>query len=331
MQPKVTIYDVANAANVSMATVSRVMNRNPKVKQETKERVLKVIHDLNYHPNAVAQGLASKKTTTIGVILPDLANDYFANLAVGIDDIALMYNYNIIIANSSEDTEKENKIVDNLLAKQVDGIIYMGRDQTEHFQKSTKDNGTAVVLAGSVDQEGTPSVNINYRKAICDATSFFLKQKQKVALVINDKNYSINSDYRIPGYQDALKKYGVSFDPNLIFEYRDNNSISNPMLQDIYDSDATAAVVYSDDVAIMLLNKGFQLGKSIPDDFQIITSNNTVVTKYARPMISSISQPLYDIGAVAMRILTKIMNNEKVQDKQVFLDYDIIHRGSTRI
>ena len=217
MQSKVTIYDVANAAHVSMATVSRVMNNNPKVKKETKERVLKVIHDLNYHPNAVAQGLASKKTTTIGVIIPDLTNSYFANLAVGIDDIAMMYNYNIILSNSNEDTEKQNKIIDNLLAKQVDGIIYLGRNQTEHFQNVIKESETAVVLAGTVDNQNTPSVNINYRKATHDATNFFLKQNQKVALVVDNANFPINAEYRIPGYRDALKENDIKFDKNLIY------------------------------------------------------------------------------------------------------------------
>lgn len=331
MQSKVTIYDVASAANVSMATVSRVMNHNPKVKRETRDRVLKVIHDLNYHPNAVAQGLASKKTTTIGLIIPDLTSAYFANLAMGIDDIAMMYNYNIIIANSNEDTEKENQIIDNLLAKQVDGIIYMGRNQTEHFKAVTRDNGTSVVLAGTVDEDNTPSVNINYRNAIYDATNFFLKQHQKVALVINNKNYPINSVYRIPGYKNALEKNGIDFDESLIFETQDNISVSNPIFKNIYESDATAAIVYNDDTAILLLNKGFEMGRSIPNDFQIITSNNTVLSKYARPMISSITQPLYDIGAVAMRILTKMMNNEEVKENNVYLDYDIIHRGTTKI
>lgn len=331
MQSKVTIYDVANTAHVSMATVSRVMNNNPKVKRETKERVLKVIHDLNYHPNAVAQGLASKKTTTIGVIIPDLTNSYFANLAVGIDDIAMMYNYNIILSNSNEDTEKQNKIIDNLLAKQVDGIIYMGRNQTEHFQNVIKESDTAVVLAGTVDNQNTPSVNINYRKATHDATNFFLKQKQKVALVVDNTNFPINAEYRIPGYRDALKENDIKFDKNLIFENHNSDSVNSSIYNNIYESGATAAVVDNDETALLLLNKGFNLGKKIPDDFQIISSNNTIVTKYGRPMISSITQPTYDIGAVAMRILTKIMNNEEVKERHIYLDYDIIHRGTTRI
>ena len=103
----ITIYDVAREAGVSMATVSRVVNGNPNVKPSTRKKVSDVIEKLNYRPNAVARGLASKKTTTVGVILPSVTNLFFAQLARGIDDIALMYKYNIILANSDESKEKE--------------------------------------------------------------------------------------------------------------------------------------------------------------------------------------------------------------------------------
>ena len=96
----VTIYTVAREARVSMATVSRVVNGNPNVKPETRKKVLEVIKELNYRPNAVARGLASKKTTTEGVVIPSVTNDYFARLALGIDDIASMYKYNMIKQDS---------------------------------------------------------------------------------------------------------------------------------------------------------------------------------------------------------------------------------------
>ncbi|MEF2722530.1 MAG: LacI family DNA-binding transcriptional regulator, partial [Limosilactobacillus fermentum] len=102
----VTIYTVAREARVSMATVSRVVNGNPNVKPETRKKVLDVIKELNYRPNAVARGLASKKTTTVGVVIPDVTNDYFSKLALGIDDIASMYKYNMILTNSDADDHK---------------------------------------------------------------------------------------------------------------------------------------------------------------------------------------------------------------------------------
>ena len=103
----ITIYDVAREANVSMATVSRVVNGNPNVKPTTRKKVLEVIERLGYRPNAVARGLASKKTTTVGVIMPDISNVVYSELARGIEDIATMYKYNIILSNSDQNTDKE--------------------------------------------------------------------------------------------------------------------------------------------------------------------------------------------------------------------------------
>lgn len=110
----VTIYDVAREAGVSMATVSRVVNGNKNVKENTRKKVLEVIDRLDYRPNAVARGLASKKTTTVGVVIPNITNGYFSTLAKGIDDIAEMYKYNIVLANSDEDDEKEVSVVNTL-------------------------------------------------------------------------------------------------------------------------------------------------------------------------------------------------------------------------
>lgn len=144
----VTIYDVAREADVSMATVSRVVNGNPNVKPATRKKVLDVIERLDYRPNAVARGLASKKTTTVGVIIPDVTNIYFSALARGIDDIAMMYKYNIILTNSDENGRKEVQVLNTLMAKQVDGIVFMGNDISDEVRKEferTKSPITAAV------------------------------------------------------------------------------------------------------------------------------------------------------------------------------------------
>ena len=157
----VTIYTVAREARVSMATVSRVVNGNPNVKPETRKKVLDVIKQLNYRPNAVARGLASKKTTTVGVVIPDVTNAYFAELALGIDDIASMYKYNMILTNSDADDRKALQVVRGLMAKQVDGIIFMGHDISEELRQEFSSSNVPVVVAGSVtNDDELPTVRI---------------------------------------------------------------------------------------------------------------------------------------------------------------------------
>ena len=180
----VTIYDVAREAGVSMATVSRVVNGNKNVKENTRKKVLEVIDRLDYRPNAVARGLASKKTTTVGVVIPNITSSYFATLAKGIDDIAEMYKYNIVLANSDEDDDKEVSVVNTLFSKQVDGIIFMGYHLTEKIRSEFSRSRTPVVLAGTVDVEHQlPSVNIDYKQATMDAVECLTKNNQKIAFV----------------------------------------------------------------------------------------------------------------------------------------------------
>lgn len=327
----ITIYDVAREANVSMATVSRVVNGNPNVKPATRQRVLKVIEELDYRPNAVARGLASKKTTTVGVIIPDVSNIFFSSLARGIDDVATMYKYNIILANSDESGQKEVQVLNNLLAKQVDGLIYMGHTLSDDVRAKFSRSKTPVVLAGTIDpDEQVGSVNIDYREASRFVVDKLVKDgNEKVAFISGSMDYPINRDYRLKGYKEALKENHLPYDESLVFATDYSYKAGESLWAKLTAIGATAAYVVDDELAVGVLNGMLDHGMSVPADFQIVTSNNTILTEMVRPKLTSISQPLYDMGAVAMRLLTKMMNKEEIEEKTVLLPYDIIERGST--
>lgn len=329
----ITIYDVAKKAGVSMATVSRVVNGNPNVKPGTRKKVMEVIDELDYRPNAVARGLASKKTTTVGVIIPDVTNVYFSSLARGIDDVATMYKYNIILANSDGNEEKEIQVFNTLLAKQVDGIIYMGTHLTEKLREQIKRSKTPVVLAGSIDHKNEiVSVHVDYVKAVKEAVNNLLAHGDKrVAFVSGPLNYPINGEYRLKGYKEALAENGIDFDQDLVFETNDSYRAGETLWPALSAAHADAAFVADDELATGVLNGAVDAGAQIPAEFEVITGNDSKLTQIVRPKLSSITQPLYDIGAVAMRCLTKMMNKEDEDlDKTVELQYGFIKRGSTR-
>ncbi|WP_268913204.1 catabolite control protein A [Lentilactobacillus sp. SPB1-3] len=328
----VTIYDVAREANVSMATVSRVVNGNNNVKPATRKKVLDVIDKLDYRPNAVARGLASKKTTTVGVIMPDVTNLYFSALARGIDDVATMYKYNIILTSSDSNGEKEVTVLNTLLSKQVDGIIFMGNNITEELREEFKRTKTPIVLAGSIDEEQIqPSVNIDYAAAVQEEVKSLIDRGNKrVAFVCGPLSQPINSKYRLKGYKQALKEVGIPFDDKLVFE-TDSSYKTGTLLQPaLASAKATAAMVTDDELAAGIVNGMTDAGVNVPSDFEVITSNDTKLTEMVRPKMSSITQPLYDIGAVAMRLLTKLMNDEPIDDKNVILPYGLMKRDSTK-
>ena len=327
----VTIYDVAREAGVSMATVSRVVNGNKNVKENTRKKVLEVIDRLDYRPNAVARGLASKRTTTVGVVIPDITNTYFAALAKGIDDIAEMYKYNIVLANSDEDDEKEVAVVNTHFSKQVDGIIFMGYHLTEKIRSEFSRSRTPVVLAGTVDVEHQlPSVNIDYKNATADAVRHLLKRNKKIAFVSGPLVDDINGKIRLVGYKDALKEAGVNYSEGLVFESKYRYDDGYALAERLVSSKATAAIVTGDELAAGLLNGLADHGISVPEDFEIITSDDSQIARYTRPNLTTIAQPLYDLGAISMRMLTKIMHKEELEEREVLLPHGLTERKSTR-
>lgn len=330
----ITIYDVAREAAVSMATVSRVVNGNPNVKPATRKKVLEVIDRLDYRPNAVARGLASKKTTTVGVIIPDVTNVYFSSLARGIDDVASMYKYNIILANSDGNPQKEAQVLNTLLAKQVDGIIFMGNNLTDELRAQFTRSKTPIVLAGSVDAKNeVESVHVDYVAAVEEAVADLINHGNKrVAFITGPMSDPINGEYRLKGYKNVLAKHGIEYDPDLVFETDYSYRAGEVLWPALASAKATAAFVGDDELACGVLNGAKDAGVKVPAEFEIITSSNSKLTEIVRPQLSSITQPLYDIGAVSMRFLTKMMNKEdmSLDEKTIELPYGYIKRASTK-
>ncbi|SOC36615.1 catabolite control protein A [Ureibacillus acetophenoni] len=330
----VTIYDVAREANVSMATVSRVVNGNQNVKPSTRKKVLEVIERLEYRPNAVARGLASKKTTTVGVIIPDISNSIYAEAARGIEDIATMYNYNIILANSDQNEEKEITLLDTMLGKQVDGIVMMSDAVTDKLHHLMKHAPVPIVLAGSVDESNdVPSVNIDYFQASYEAIQLLISNGHKrIAFLSGPLAYTINSKYKLAAYKKALQDANIEIDEQLIIseESSYDSGIEAWETLSTLDNPPTAFFAGSDELAIGIIHGAQDHGKNVPDDIEVISFENSKLARMVRPRLTSVAFPLYDIGAVAMRLLTKIMNKENIEEKVVILPHRIESRQSVK-
>ncbi|KUP05516.1 catabolite control protein A [Bacillus coahuilensis p1.1.43] len=328
----VTIYDVAREANVSMATVSRVVNGNPNVKPQTRKKVLEVIDRLGYRPNAVARGLASKKTTTVGVIIPDISNIFFAELARGIEDIATMYKYNIILSNSDQNKNKELHLLNTMLGKQVDGIVFMGGDITDEHVAEFKRSPVPIVLAGSVEEsKEIPSVNIDYKQAAYDAVADIVEKGHKNVAFVSGPLHDTISKLKLDGYKEALEKLGVPYEEDLVVEGDYTYDSGMEAFDRLKEGDAPSAIlVGNDEMALGVVHAAQDAGMSIPDSIEVVSFDNTRLALMVRPQLSSVVQPLYDIGAVAMRLLTKLMNKENVEENTVVLPHRIEKRGSTK-
>ncbi len=330
----VTIYDVARESGVSMATVSRVVNNNPNVKPQTRKKVYEAIERLGYRPNAVARGLASKKTTTVGVVIPDISNAIFAEVARGIEDIANMYHYNIILCNADKKKEKEIRVINTLLEKQVDGLLFMGGKVTEeHVHAFQTANVPIVLCATTSEQEPIPFVDINHEAAAFDAvTALIVRGHRSIAMISGPMDDPSNGLARLQGYRRALETAGIAFDDKYVrignYRYETGNDLM-PYFLTMHPR-PTAVFAANDEMGIGAIHAIQDAGLNVPGDISVIGIDNTRMASMVRPQLSTVAQPMYDIGAVSMRLLTKLMNKEVVSQSRVVLAHELIVRNSVK-
>lgn len=328
----VTIYDVAREANVSMATVSRVVNNNPNVKPQTRKKVFEAIERLGYRPNAVARGLASKKTTTVGVVIPDISNAIFAEVARGIEDIATMYHYNIILCNADKKKEKEIRVINTLLEKQVDGLLFMGGTVTEEHIQAFQTSSVPIVLCATTAEEANiPSVDIDHEAAAFDAVHLLIQQgHRKIGMISGTLQDPANGYARYQGYKKALESAGITVRDEYVrignYHYDSGMDIAKYFLE--LSDRPTAIFTATDEMAIGAIHQIQDLGFEVPQDMSVISVDNIRMASMVRPTLTTVAQPMYDIGAVSMRLLTKLMNKESVPPDKVTLPHEIVTRNS---
>lgn len=327
----VTIYDVAKEAKVSMATVSRVLNGNPNVKPETRKRVQEVIDRLNYRPNAVARGLASKRTTTVGVIIPDISSLYYSALVRGLDDVAEMYHYQTIITNTDFNPEAERDALFNFMSKQVDGIIYLGGILNEDTLKDIENTSIPVVLCGTSEHDDKfASVNIDVEAAMDTVIQNFIDHGHKKCAFVKGY-YSEQLMYHFErGIRRSFERNNLEFKDEWVIDGFSKYDEAPEIYKILKEKDLDIVISMNDAIAIGIIHAAQEDGKNVPEDMEVLSCANTRLVHMSRPTLSSVRTPLYDIGAVGMRLLTKYMNGEAVNHPDVILPHYIDYRGSTK-
>lgn len=326
----ITIYHVSERADVSLTTVSRVLNHPEKVKPETREKVLRIIEELGYRPNAMAKSLAQNKTTSIGVIVSDFSKQSTANLFNGILDIGNQFDYSIKIY-SIRDMKALTETVSKIVADRVDGVIYVNEELEQDCVGEIKDillkNKIPTVFANvSPQTKDISAVHIDYVEAMRELVEKFIQNGHKDIYFIEPiKEYALDK-YKLRGYLQAMEEANLK---PLIYKSSENPTKNFQEMKDFFKTKKISAAIASTDIlAISVLNAVKSLGMKIPNDIEIASSQNTILVQLGKPMITSIDFPVYDIGAVSMRLLTKLMD-EGQEPTNMVLKSTIIKRGST--
>lgn len=325
------IYDIAGAAGVSLATVSRVLNHPDKVKEETKNRVMRIIKEKGYKPNANARGLASRRSTTVAVVIPELSRASVAEMIQGIDDAAKKFGYTIrLFINKNMDLEKD--LWGEIIASSVDGILFMNDEMTKEVYQLTDFSPVPVVFVNALSKKDTiGSVCVDYEECAYDITTRMIKKGNKnIVFIGTEHKYTLN-EMKQKGYTRAMEDAGLT--PKCYYSSGDikkNEIFFSELLEREIPE---VALVVRDSMAISLMNIATKKGIKVPDKLQVIGFQNTRYALLSNPKLTCVEVPIYEIGNTAMSYLTNLMKEDTLKPKKaekILLAYDIIWRESTK-
>lgn len=333
----VTIKDVAKKAGVSPSTVSRVISRNPKISQETSERVLKCMEDLGYYPNAIARSLACRKSGTIGVIMPTtsedvLLNPFFPEALRGIVKGASKTGFDLLLSTNAEKGEELQVIKNFIRSSKVDGIILMNSKVNDECIDYLCSLDFPFSLIGSPETmvERINHVDNDNYMAAYDLTKYLVDTGRKnIAMITGDINLTVTKK-RIHGYKEALLEHNLEYKEELLFIGSFEEKTGFEFGSTIVDLDPRPdAVIVTDDLVAIGAAKIFeQLNVRIPEDIAIASFNNSILARYFSTPLTSVDVNAAKLGEEAMRLLVKAIEVE-IRGQRVITPYTIHKRKST--
>ncbi|MCD6115894.1 LacI family DNA-binding transcriptional regulator [bacterium] len=334
---KVTLNLIADAVNLSVSTVSRVLNgqaSNHRIKKETEETVLRVAKELNYEPHYLARGLRLNKTDTIGLIIPDISNHFFSVIGRSIEIEARKNNYSIMLCDSQENTEVEINSIKLLKSKKVDGIIIcpVGKEM-EHLERLYKSKIPLVVIDRYSKELDCPHVvSDNYTGALEAINYLFDNGHRVIGCIQGIPNTSVNEE-RIRGFRDAYKKNDIQFDNNLIVgdSFGERNGYISTKLLLNREVRPTAIFAASNLILLGALRALSEGNIRIPEDISIIAFDDELYSKFLSPPITTVIQQKTEMGNLATKLLIdQIKSKDSIDNKGFVLPTNLIIRNSVK-
>ncbi|KXZ40211.1 transcriptional regulator, LacI family [Alkalithermobacter thermoalcaliphilus JW-YL-7 = DSM 7308] len=329
----VTIKDVAKRAGVSISTVSRVINNSKPVSNEIRQRVMSVIKETGYVPNPVARSLVTKKSQLIGVIVPDISNFFIGELLNGIEEVGKIYEYDILLCNSYGEIEEELKYINLLKSKQVAGIIFVTwKMSQEHVDAIKEGNLPSVYISKNAHNFDVYSVSIDNKTAAYEMTKYLIeKGHRQIGFIRSSIEDDIIDSERFKGYKDALEDNNIQIDNEIIKEGDTTSESGYYLMNEILNIKKPDAIfATSDEVAIGAINCILDKGYKVPDDISVVGFDDIKLASLYRPSLTTVKQPIYDMGAVSIRMIVKMIDGEEIEDKHTYLPYELVERQSVK-
>jgi LacI family transcriptional regulator len=331
MTGRVTMSDVAREAGVSIMTVSRVVNNKGEVGPVTRQRVLEIIERLGYRPSGIARGLATKRTGTLGLVVPDVANPFFAEVARGAEHVAYAEGYNVFLCNTEEDTRRELRVLASLEEKRVDGIVICSSRLNDDDLRAAVARHPAVVLVNRrLDMDGVDAVLSDDKMGGRLATRHLLEGGHRAVGFLAGPAASHSGRQRAAGYRAALAAAGVLYNPtwqrHCAPVVEGGQEAARTLLG--RHPGMTALFCYNDLVAVGALQACAALERRVPGDLEVAGFDDIPLAALVTPPLTTCHVPRYDLGARAMALLLARIQDDVEERQEIVLRPELIVRAS---
>ena len=312
------IKQIAKAAGVSVATVSRVLNHPENVAPKTREKIQKIIEDKEYKPNWFAQGLNFNRTKTIGLIIPYILNSTYMEIAKGVEDVALQKGYTTFMCNVEKNSRIESEYIEQLLTRKVDGIILMFSFLQEENLKAVQEDGVPIVLIGeNKDTKGFNSVRVDCKAGAEGMIRNFIEYGHKTIGILYGNDPEQESRDMLEGYREVLEENGIAIEEKYIKAV--DNTIEGGYLgakKMVADGPPQAIFATSDEIAYGAMDAIKDLGMKVPDDVAVAGFGNARMSNLVEPKLTTVELPFHKMGIYGARLLFDLIDDEdKINEK----------------
>ncbi|WP_129706008.1 LacI family DNA-binding transcriptional regulator [Priestia megaterium] len=327
---KPTIYSVAEEAGVSISTVSKVINQTGHISERTRQKVIEVMAQLNYHPSVVASALTGKPTKTIGLLVPDISNPFFADLARSIEDRSHERGFHVVMCNTDNDAEKEKKYLSLLIRQRIDGLIVASAFRNANLLKNMlKQDIPISVIASEIPHISVNTVTVDDYKGSYLATDYLLSLHHKKIAIITENAKSNHA--RLDAFRDAMQENGIIVPPQHVITTEASIQKGYESAKQIFSmkEKVTAIFACNDLLAIGVMQAAKEFKIDVPQDLSVIGFDNTVLSTTITPMLTTVAQPTKEMAVNVVDLLVREMKYPAMHKEHLLLEPKLIVRKST--
>lgn len=325
MKKKVTIKEVAATSGVSIATVSQILNGNAeKFSPKTVEKVMNAKNSLDYQPDYFAQRMVMKKSKTIGVMIPDITNPFFSLLLKGIEKVVYGQKYIVMLCDADFSVQKESEYLQELIRRGVDGFIIASSTVSNQTLKEqlSKNQIPYIVLDQKKSEGGSDEISTDDFTGGVVAANYLRELGHEKVAVIGPQDAPSNIQTRIEGFKTVYPEF-------LFVNQPLTREGGKQAAEQIIPSEVSAIFALNDEIALGLMYQLKHLGKVIPDDYSIVGYDNSPMSEYVTPTLTTVSQPIFELGQIAAELLLERIRDPKQAWARKVLPVELIKRNTT--